>query len=63
MENIYGVLDRDDCHIDVSTSLKGTKRYATNQGYNKVSIRYNCGYDVSILFVKQNNKWVKYKTL
>jgi hypothetical protein len=58
--NIYGVLDRNDCHIDVSTSLKGTKRVATKQGYNKVSIRYNCGYDVEILFTKVNGKWIKY---
>ena len=59
--NIYGVLDRDNCHIDVSTSLKGTKRVATNNGYNKVSIRYNSGYNVSILFQKTNGKWVKFE--
>jgi hypothetical protein len=58
--NIYGVLDRNDCHLDVSTSLKGTKRYATNNGYNKVSIRYNSGYDVDILFEKKDTKWIKF---
>ena len=60
MQNIYGVLDRNDCHIDVSTSLKGTKRVATRNGYSKVSIRYNCGYNVEILFVKVNGKWKTY---
>ena len=58
--NIYGVLDRNDCHIDVSTSLKGTKRYATRNGYTKVSIRYNAGYIADILFEKVNGKWVEY---
>lgn len=59
--NIYGVLDRNDCHIDVSTSLKGTKRVATKNRYNKVSVRYNCGYNVEILFEKINGKWKTYK--
>lgn len=57
--NIYGVLDKNDCHLDVSTSLKGAKRFATNHGYKKVSIRYNSGYNVAILFEKVNNKWQK----
>lgn len=55
--NIYGVLDRNGCHLDVSTSLKGTKRYATNHGYNQVSIRYNSGYNVDILFTKVGKYW------
>jgi len=55
--NIYGVLDSDDCHIDISNSLKGTKRYATLHGYNKVSVRYNCGYNVSIVAEKLDTKW------
>lgn len=59
--NIYGVLDRNDCHIDVSTSLKGTKRVATKNRYNKVSVRYGCGYNVEILFEKINGKWKTYK--
>lgn len=58
--NIYGVLDRNGCHLDVSTSLKGTKRYATNNRYKQVSIRYNCGYNVDILFTKVNGKWKEY---
>jgi len=60
MNSIYGVLDRNDCHIDVSTSLKGTKRFATNNGYTKVSIRYNAGYIADILFEKVNGKWVEF---
>ena len=56
--NIYGVLDSNDCHIDISTSLKGTKRVATKDGYDKVSIRYNCGYNVDVVAEKVNGKWI-----
>jgi len=52
---VYGVLDRNDCHIDVSLSLKGTKRVATNQGYKRVSVRND--YNVTVLFEKVNSKW------
>ena len=58
--NIYGVLDTNDCHIDTSKTERGAKNYATRHGYNTVSIRYNCGYNVSILFTKVEGKWVKY---
>lgn len=57
MAPLYGVLDRNDCHTDVSFSLKGAKRFATLNGYNQVSSRYNGGYNVEILFQKVNNKW------
>lgn len=60
MAPIYGVLDRNDCHIDISLSLKGAKRVATNNRYNKVSVRYNGGYNVEILFEKVNGKWKKF---
>lgn len=60
--NIYGVLDRNDYHIDVSTSLKGTKRVATIEGYNKVSVRYNGGYIAAILFEKINGKWKQFNS-
>lgn len=55
--NIYGVLDHEDVHIDVSKTLRGAKKFATMNGYTKVSIRYNCGYNVSILAEKVNGKW------
>ena len=56
--NIYGVLDSNDCHIDISTSLKGAKRVATRNGYKKVSIRYNGSCHVKIVAEKVNGKWV-----
>lgn len=60
MNNTYGVVNRNGEHIDVSISEKGAKQYATRHGYNKVSIRYNIGYDVDIIAVKnKNGRWIK----
>lgn len=53
---IYGVLDSNDCQIDISRSEKGTKRYATLNGYNRVSHRI--GYNVLLIAEKIKNKWV-----
>lgn len=62
MNNTYGIVNTDGVHIDVSISEKGAKQYATRHGYNKVSIRYNCGYDVDVIAIKTKGKWVKTKT-
>lgn len=59
MERIYGVLDRNNCHIDTSLSEKGAKRHATNNGYNTVSYRND--YNVTIVANKVNGRWVAYK--
>jgi len=57
MQNIYGIIEnRTRSHVDVSKSEIGAKIYATKNGYDKVSIRYNCGYNVRIIAVKINNK-------
>ena len=53
---MYGVCT-DGVHYDASDSVKGAKRYATNRGYNKVSVRW--GYSVMVLYTKTNGKWVK----
>jgi len=60
MQNIFGVLNADNVHTDVSKSEKGAKQYATRNGYTKVSIRYNCGYSVDVVAVKKGRKWVKH---
>lgn len=52
---IYGVLDKDNCLIDVSLSERGTKVFATKNGYNKVG--YRIGYNAFILAEKVKNKW------
>lgn len=54
---IYGVLDKDDCLIDISLSEKGTKRFATLNGYTKVGYRLSSSYNAFILAEKIKNKW------
>lgn len=57
MQDVYGVL-YNGIHTDVSKTLRGAKVYATKNGYDKVSVRYNCGYIVREIATKQGNKWV-----
>ena len=54
--NTYGVLS-NGVHIDISRSIQGAKRYATMNGYNIVTIRYNCGYISEQISEKVNGKW------
>ena len=57
--SIYGVCDSDLIHYDTSLTIRGAKRFATLNGYKYVSIRYNSGYNIDILFTKKNGKWLK----
>ena len=57
MQNVYGVV-KNDIHTDVSNTERGAKIYATKNGYNEVSVRYNCGYTVQVIAKKVNNKWI-----
>ena len=62
--NTYGILDSQNCHIDVSRTEKGAKNYATRNGYKTVSIRYSCGYDVDIVATKRpSGKWAKHGSI
>lgn len=56
--NIFGVAI-GGIHTDVSKSERGAKCYATRNGYDTVSIRYNCGYAVEIVAKRVNGKWIK----
>jgi hypothetical protein len=57
MQTIYGVLNNEEIHTDVSNTLLGAKQYATRNGYNKVSARI--GYVAYVVSVKlSNGKWV-----
>lgn len=58
MATIYGVLDNNDCLIDISKSEKAVKRYATLNGYNKVG--YRQGYHAFFSAEKIDGKWVNY---
>lgn len=53
---IYGIIDDNNCQIDTSKSMRGCKRYASINGYSKIS--YRIGYYVFIFAEKINNKWV-----
>ena len=57
MQNIYGVL-YGGVHNDVSKSERGAKIYATKNGFDTISVRYNCGYNVAIIAKKEGEKWV-----
>ena len=57
MQDIYGIIDSQGAHIDVSKTERGAKCYATRHGYNEVSIRPNCGYVAYTVAVKDNGKW------
>jgi len=59
MNNTYGVVNSNGIHTDVSKTEKGAKNYATRHGYNKVSIRYNSGYNVNIIAIKKGTRWTK----
>ena len=58
--DIYGIIDSNGGHIDISKSLNAAKAYATKHGYKQVSIRYNCGYVCQIIAEKRQNKWYKF---
>lgn len=55
---IYGVLDYNDCQIDVSKTERGAKKYATKNGYDKIS--YRIGYNVFVIAYKVKNIWKPY---
>ena len=57
MQNIYGVIV-NGTHKDVSKTERGAKMFASRNGYNTVSVRYNCGYIAEVIANKVNNKWV-----
>ena len=55
MIEVYGVLSKDDTHIDVSKSLLGAKIYATRNGYDTVTKRV--GYNARVVATKRGGKW------
>lgn len=49
MKHTYGILDANNCHIDVSKTERGAKNYATRHGFTAVSRRFNNGYHVELV--------------
>lgn len=60
-QKVFGVLDKNDCHIDISMSEIGAKRVATMGGYKAVSVRFVMSGAVQIVARKVNGKWVSEK--
>lgn len=56
MKTIYGILNKDNCHIDTSNTLQGAKNYATRNGYKKVSKRI--GYNSQLICKKVAKNWI-----
>lgn len=56
---IYGIIDSNNCLIDISKSEIGTKRYATKNGYNKIGCRNVNSYNAMVTHEKINNKWIE----
>lgn len=54
--NIYGVISNGS-HVDISKTEKGAKNYASRNGLNKVTIRFNCGYIAMEIAEKIKGKW------
>ena len=57
MQKTYGVLN-NGIHTDTSNSERGAKIYATKNGFNCVSVRFDSGYFVRIVATKQGKKWI-----
>lgn len=54
---VFGILDSNNCLIDISLSERGCKRYATLNGYTSIGYRVGC--NATIYAKKIKNKWVK----
>ena len=54
---MFGVVNNNGEHIDVSNTLHGAKVTATRNQYNKVSERH--GYNVVRVWEKTNGKWIE----
>lgn len=59
IQTMYGVLDSHNTHVDVATTERGAKCYATMHGYTTVTARYNGSYNPVTVCHKVNGKWVK----
>jgi hypothetical protein len=54
----YGVNTMNGGYVDVSKTLRGAKRYATINGFKEVYIRFNGGYNISLVAKRIANKWI-----
>lgn len=57
MITVFGVMDKNNCLIDTSTSLLGAKQHATRNGYNRIGKRVE--YNVVDTYIRDGKKWRK----
>lgn len=58
MQPIYGILNNEGTHTDVSKTLRGAKRYATLNGHEVVTKRME--YNAVVIAKKVNGKWINH---
>lgn len=54
---IYGIIDKDNVYTDISKSERGTKNYATRNGYTQIGCRDVNSYNAFIVSEKVGKKW------
>ena len=54
---IYGIINKDNCLIDISRNEKSCKRYATLNGYNKIGCRNVNSYNAMLVAEKVDGRW------
>lgn len=54
---IYGIIDNNNCLIDISKSERGTKAYATKNGYTQIGKRNVNSYNAMLTHVKIGKRW------
>lgn len=57
IQTVYGVVQSDGSHCDVSHSEKGAKQYATRNGYTQVTRRANGGYHAPVIATRVGKRW------
>lgn len=57
MSTVYGVINSQGVHVDVSDTERGAKVYATKNGYTQVTARANGGYHAHIIAHKVGKMW------
>ena len=55
--NTYGIALASGEYRDVSKTARGAKKYATQNGFDAVYVRYGSGYTVAKIAVKNGKKW------
>lgn len=58
MDILWGVINHNGEYIDVSKTEHGAKCYATKNGYQRIGMRFNGGYNVGNVLIRIGKQWV-----